>query len=253
MKEMKEKKITRREAVGRLAKIVAMAAGLSTTQVRRLFGVEPQTTKQLKPIQKATPVQKPIQKAPNLQNVKNVRTSNINVKILKVLLHNNRSVFESEFGRTTPAYEVTDVQDIPPSYGRFITQLPPDFIQDGSFICPVHAAGAGVGSDVAQCAAGLVCGENFYGEGMGSTSGECNYCSVDGCSGHLVCFPPYECGKVSCGTKLTSEISLTPSFFNQYKNDPYVQALFEEFNAPTSQVLAQELQTMLQQSRLGVR
>jgi hypothetical protein len=252
---MKEKKMTRREAMARLTKIVAMAAGLSTTQVRRLFGAEPKTTKQLKPLQKATPVQKatPIKKTPDIRKLQNVRASNTKVKILKVMLHNNRSVFESEFGRITPAYEVTDVQDIPPNYGRFITQLPQDFIQEGSFICPVHAAGAGVGSGIGQCNTGLICGENFYGEGMGSTSGECNYCSVDGCSGHLLCFPPYECGKVSCGTHLTSEIVFTPSFFNQYINDPYVQALFEEFNAPTSQALAQELRTMLQQSRQGLR
>jgi hypothetical protein len=32
-----------------------------------------------------------------------------------------------------------------------------------------------------------------------------------------------------------------------------VQALFEEFNAPTSQALAKELQTMLQHSRQGLR
>lgn len=248
MLDMKEKKMTRREAVARLTKIVAMAAGLSTTQVRRLFALEKATpTKELKPVQKATP----IKQAPDVQRLQSVKTSNKNVKILKVMLHNKRSVFESEFGRITPAYEVGDVQDIPPNYGRFITQLPPDFIQDGSFICPVHA---GPGSDFAQCNAGLVCGENFYGgNGMVSGSSDCNHCKKDGCSGHLLCFPPYSCDEVSCGTKLTSELQITASFLNQYKNDPYVQALFEEFNAPTSQALAQELQTMLQHSRQGLR
>ena len=253
---MKEKKMSRRKAMARLTKIVAMAAGLSTTQVRRLFGLEKATPtmKTQKPVQKVTPVQKAtlMKRTRDIKKLQNVRTSNKNVKILKLMLQKNRLVFESEFGRITPAYKVTDVNNIPGSYRRFISHLRPDFIQEGSSICPVHAGG--FGSDLAQCGAGLVCGENFSGvTGVVSGSSECNHCTQDGCSGHLLCFPPYSCGEVSCGTRLTTEFHITSSFLNQHKNDPYVQALFEEFNVPTSQALAHELQTMLQQSRQGLR
>jgi hypothetical protein len=79
----------------------------------------------------------------------------------------------------------------------------------------------------------------------GTTTGECNHCTKDGCSGHLLCVPPYSCDTVSCGTKLTYNVPVTAGFINQYINDAYIRALFQEFHAPNSQALAQELQNML--------
>jgi len=233
MKDNKE--ITRREAISRLTKIIALAAGLSTAQVRRVLGLQTSA---------ATPKQAAALKAAKLQNVKNVRAQNINVKILKVMLHNNRAVFESEFGRVTPAYKITNMKAIPQNYQRFLEGIQPGLIGNGSFICPIHAGGPG-GGDLAQCGAGLVCGEHFF-EGLGGViSGECNHCKKDGCSGHLLCVPPYSCEQVSCGTKLTYNVPVTEGFINQYINDTYIQALFRELHAPTSQALAQELQNML--------
>ena len=225
---MKDKKMTRREAMGRLTKIIAMAAGLSSMQVGRLFGQV---------------------KKPTLQKLTSIKTSNKAVKFLKVLIHNDRSLFESEYGRITPVYTVKNVKDIPQTYQDFLQQAGVKDIIPGMNVCPIDWMGPGNMS---------VCGTHIFGEISGqissATCGEDSGCSgglgctehdcqTAWCTGHLTCGDGYTCGDIRIGG------SFTGAFFDQHRTDPYVQALFKEFNVTSSKELAQEIRTMFSQRR----
>jgi len=169
--------------------------------------------------------------------------------LLKVLIHNNRSVFESEFGRITPEYTVKDVKEIPATYRDFLKQAGVKDIIPGMNVCPIDWMGPGTMP---------VCGTHIFGAVSGKLSrADCNEdsgcsgslgcpsfdCDVAWCSGHLTCGTGYTCGDVRGGGALTG------AFFDQYRDDPYVQALFKEFNVTTSNELAQEIRTMFMQRR----
>ncbi len=242
---MEEKKMTRRETMARLSKIIAMAAGVSTVQVSRLFGLEKASQ-----TGKTTVNTTPVKKAPNIQKVNNVRARNEKVKILKVMLNNKRSVFETEFGRETPAYVVRDTKSIPAKYRDFLQGFE---VKPGMMICGVEWIGA---DDVVQCDAGFLCGTNFIsGTGAVAVNGSddgCNLCN-HGCGGeaHLMC-PEQVCPGVNCGpSNYHNAINeyTTAGFYNQYQQDPYINALFQEFQVQTSQDLAQEVKSMLDARR----
>jgi hypothetical protein len=220
--DMEEKKMTRREAMARLTKVIAMAAGLSTMQVGRLFGQV---------------------KKPNLQKLASIKTSNRAVKLLKVLIHKNRSLFESEYGRITPQYTVKDVKAIPDTYLNFIKEVGVKDIRPGMVVCPNDWMGPDMTS---------ICGTHVFGAGYGKVSEYCDEdsgcteslscnehdCGIAYCTGHLTCGTGYSCDDVEISGAFTG------SFFDQYQNDPYVQALFREFNVTSSKALAQEVRTM---------
>jgi len=223
---MKEDKITRRKAMARLTKIIAMAAGLSTMEVRRLFAQ---------------------MKKPALQKLARIKTPNKAVKFLKVLIHKDRSLFESEFGRVTPVYTVKDVKAIPATYRDFLKQAGVQDILPGMTVCPVNWMGPSV-----------VCGVNALGGVSGQIS-EATCYEDSGCSGSLSC-TSYECGiawctgHLTCGTgfkcsEVGAGLTFSGTFLDQYRNDPYVQALFQEFNVKSSNALAQEIRTMFSQRR----
>ena len=226
--------------MARLTKIVAMAAGMSTLQVSRLFALEKVKT----PAPKATTVKRPS----NLKNLDKVNAKNEKVKILKVLLQNKRSVFEAEFGRETPAYVIRNPKNIPPKYRDFLQGFD---VKPGMMICGVEWLGAG---EIMQCDAGLLCGANFISGMSGAVAGncadnDCNLCS-HGCGGeaHLMCMGDFTCPHVSCSPEnLYNGIQgfANAGFFDRYRQDPYVHALFQEFNVKTSRELAREIKSML--------
>jgi hypothetical protein len=236
---MEEKKLTRREAMERLTKIIALATGLSTSKVSLLMAdVKPKASGQVKPV-----------KQPNLQKLAGIRTTNQDVKVLKVLIHNQRSVFESEFGRVTPKYRITNVKQIPAKYQDLIRGRN---IRPGMMVCPIEW------SNIAACDAGLICGTNAV-DVSGLIMGGCDIC--DQCSGtqKLVCpgnGPSCPAPRFGC-EKPKNLGSFSPDFavhiFDQFRTDTYIQALFREFNATTSQALAQEVQKIINQRRQTIR
>lgn len=82
---MKGEKLTRREVVARLAKIVMIASGLNGSKVSHLFA---QTQKVTTTIQK-----------PNLERAAMIKAQTYNAKIIKGLLFPRRDIFINEFGR----------------------------------------------------------------------------------------------------------------------------------------------------------
>jgi hypothetical protein len=224
--------------MARLTKIIAMAAGISTLQVSRLFGLEKAKT----PIKNVTSAKKPIR----IENLDRIKTKNEKVKIFKVMLQNKRSVFEAEFGRETPAYVIKNPNNVPKRYSDFLEGFD---VKPGMMICGVEWIGAG---EIAHCNAGLLCGTNFI-SGNGSVAGNCadngcNLCS-HGCGGeaHLMC-SEHVCPSVNCGpTNYYNGIHefANPGFFDRYRQDPYIHALFQEFQVRTSQELARDIKSML--------
>lgn len=212
---MSDEGVTRREAVDRLTKLVALAAGLSVSEVREIL---------------AASQQQAIRQTPKVRQLQ--MAVNYDIKALKVILSRDRSVFEREFGKTAPPKEVS-VYD-PVSRGFKTGMTCGEDYQDGgscsSLSCGTHGCSE---EDQGSCTNTNVCGDQDCG-----TLDDCgqNWCSDQKCSGFD------ECDK-------NEQHIVSRDFLDRYKTDPYVQDLFKEHNVRTSSELAARLQMMVKQRR----
>jgi len=229
--------------MGRVLKIVAVATGLSVSEVKGLlFGQV-----RLKQTRK--------QKAVILQ-----KSANKSVKLLKVLLENRKDVFESEFGRSTPfrkaakAKVFVDIQSFLPQN----QDMRNNFMDHFGDIVNVCGANFGVpggipGVEGFICAGVNTCtGQDVDGGSGCAGTNECNGQSCDSyvCSGN-------DCDDQSCDefdyceNNKSSIIDLED--IDRFRTDPYIQVLFERFNVSTSTDLLAQVNSMLSRRRIEFR
>lgn len=267
-KEKSKKKLTRREAMNRVFNLVVLAAGLSTSEATDLLA--------------------------RVQKLVRTKAKSKEVKMLKVLIHGSRAVFENEFGRVTPRLTVKDLvkdlKDVPPNYRAFLKyyvrlkkmlgggfpeiDLEPDWselvpiVPWPSYFCWLDAgkwAGEewGVWGDVV-CPGGYTCYIAGCDEAhMQGPAGQnrcqdysCgkNYCVQFCCDGKYECKEEDngDCSGVECPGKYTRGLQLSADIIDRYRFDPYITALFEEFNVTTAEQLVVELQKVLSIRRRGI-
>jgi len=121
MSEKSKEELTRREATQKILSVIALATGLSISEVRSLLA-EDKTATAIEPV-------KPLNRT---EVIKQKATSD-KVKALKVLLENRVEVFESEYGRTTPIQKVK-IDTLYPADKI----VPPDLAGSIVNMCAVH-------------------------------------------------------------------------------------------------------------------
>jgi len=236
---MGEKGINRRNALDRMIKLIAVAAGLSSAELRALLGSQ-------------------IQRVQDEKTIIMQKSASKFVKNLKVLIENSRDVFENEFGRVRPVRQV-NVKQIVPELNRFlrVDQLQRDRFIDG-IADPAMFCGKNFGASgefLSGLIEGFICaGENSCtGQDVGGGSGcagtnECNGQSCDGfvCAGN-------DCEGQTCGEfgycEGNKQSIVSVAELDRFRTDPYIQMLFEKFNVTTSAQLAAQLKQMFTQQR----
>jgi len=247
---MAKEKLGRRQALDRLLKIIAVATGLSVSELKSLLS-SPQ--KELK-TQKTIIFRK---------------SANKSVKLLKVLVENSRAVFENEFGRMTPVREIPQTQLLP-EIKHIFPRMPklseqfledmgdighltdrnfgnPDYFKDGiiqGFIC------AGVNTCSGQDVDG--------GSGCAGTN-ECNgqscdsyVCAGNDCDGqNCGTFDYCEGNKTSivCDGEQCDQFIISVGELQQNIRDPYIQLLLDRYNVTRASDLATQLNKMFAQRR----
>jgi len=238
-----QEKINRRGAMGRVLKIMAVATGLSISEVRSLLFSQVRTRQASK--QRAVILRK---------------SANKSVKLLKVLLENSKDVFENEFGRSTPfrktakAKVFVDIQSFLPRN----QDMRNNFMDHFADIVNVCGANFGVpggipGVEGFICAGVNTCtGQDVDGGSGCAGTNECNGQSCDSyvCSGN-------DCDEQSCGefdyceNNKSSIIDILE--IDRFKADPYIQVLFERFNVSTTAELLAQVNSMLSRRRVELK
>jgi hypothetical protein len=240
---MLDDEITRRAAMEKLLKVLALAAGISVTELKfKLSSAE--------------------------------AASQTHLKMLKLMLSNyNRQVFENEFGRITPLKVITQAKTGQPATSGQIAkpsqQVKPGQFGPGNLMgCPVNMSsnfnaacpnfkdcgsngGSGKCPLFSNCTTN-VCTDQDSGLGGGDGGGKCdtNDCNGQDC-GNLGSCGDNECSSQecpfleSCGTNKRDLTGL----LNQFRTDPYIQDLMRYFNVTTSQQLASQIDNMIRQRR----
>jgi len=232
--------LSRREASKRILKLLALATGLSVPEVRALLaaGAGDQaaqtptpwyTGKQ--PAAKPTPWFAGQTAGVNRKTIVAQKSASNDVRILKVQLENTRLVFESQFGRSTPIIQ---------------RQINPGKIAN---VCGVNFGGADVINEIGGGALGLFCqdvntctGQDLGGDGcdgMNSCSGQS--CDQNNCNDNLC--QGQECQLDNCGNN--SQKIVSAEMLTQFRTDPYIQLLFQEFNVTSPEQLAQSINARL--------
>jgi hypothetical protein len=231
--------LSRREASKRILKLLALATGLSVPEVRALLaaGAGAQAVQTPtpwfggKPTAKATPWFAGQTGGANRNTIVAQKSAANDVKILKVLLENNRQVFENQFGRSTA-----------------IIQRP---INPGKIanVCGVNFGGADVINEIGGGALGLFCqdvntctGQDLGGDGcngMNSCSGQT--CDQNNCNDNLC--QGQKCQLDNCGNN--SQKIVSAEMLTQFRTDAYIQLLFQEFNVTSPDQLAQSINARL--------
>ena len=206
------KKIDRRDFMSQVMRITAIAAGLSVNEVRSLLASGDDVVANF---------DASVQQRYSIYQ----KSSDNEIKNLKVLIEDNKKVFESEYGRITPIQKVED------------PKKPREYL----LICRVEWGGSGSIIDTCQ---------SHYGKG--GTCGKLKKCGNNSCSGQK-CPLHWDCGTHSCSghecPKFLGCGSVTSSFketfFDKYKSDPYVQHLFERFEVTSSYELANQVNDLI--------
>lgn len=236
-------KISRREAMDRLLKIVAIATGMTVTEVKSLL------SGQVK-----------LQQPQKQKTIIYQKSANKSIKTLKALLENDRAIFENEFGRSTPVRQASSEKLFSTSQHL----LPKDRLQQGNFMdhfndmvndCGRNFGVPGnlPGFDNFICTGTNTCSGQDVGGGSGCAgTNECNGQSCESfvCSGN-------DCDDQSCSdfeiceNNKSSIISIAE--LEQFKTDPYIQVLFERYNVKTTTELMAQINRSLNQLRLGIK
>jgi len=234
MNKKEQEGVTRREAMARIMQIIALAAGVSVSDLTFLLSTaDAQTITKL--------------------------------KMLKVQLSGfDRLVFESEFGHITPLVPV-QTEALQPG-----TIMTPDKMISGNLMgCRVHMGGDATFGAAAcpsldscmangggSCPVLGECNENVCtGQDVGGGEGGPDDCGTNDCNGQS-CTGLSSCGDnecteqncpnlSSCGRNKRDIVGLLDAF----KTDSYVVNLMKHFNVTTARELATQVNLMIQQHR----
>jgi hypothetical protein len=239
---MSEEKITRRGAMGKVLKIIALSAGISVSELTLILSAKAGTVKSSEFIK-----------------VKNIARSKL--KMLKVKLSGyNKGVFQSEFGRITPLKPVRQMRI--PDLGKGMKGMG----------CAVHLfGGMGGGNAATTCPSLSLCISNadsscpslsFCTENVcsdqdcgGDQSGKCtvNDCNNQDC-GTLWGCKDNECTDQDCpdltvcsGNK--SNIAGLVDLLSRFSTNSYVQDLMNHFHITNTRQLAKQVNSMIMQKR----
>ena len=237
---MSEEKITRRGAMGRILKMVALSAGISVSQLTTILSAKAGTFKSTR-----------------FATVKD--SARIKLKMLKVKLSGyNKRVFHSEFGRVTPLKPVSQMRI--PGLGKGIQGMG----------CGVHSFGIGGTHGASSCPSFTICTSNMdtncpsllgcrrnqcddqaYG-GDGEGSCVANDCDGQDCSNLSSC-NGNDCHDQNCPNLTVCDRSASladlADLLNRFKNDPYVQNLMGYFHITNTRQLARQVNSMIRQKR----
>ena len=242
---MFDEELTRRKAMTRILKTVALATGLSLTDLTLL----------LKSAHADTPAA---------------------IKVLQFKLGGyTREVFESVYGRSTPLKPLKNVAQAREgiSAGRIHDQqIRPGDLMDpsqgiqGGMECTVQFSnefgagcptlggcgsyGGGSCPQLDSCTENVCSGQDRTGGCLGMDC-DTNDCNGQSC-GDLQSCGDNECADQDCG-KLSDCDNHKPmilgDILGQYRTDPYVQDLMRHFGTTNTQQLSNQVSTMLQQRR----
>ncbi len=211
--------VSRRSAMDRILRFVALAGGLSLPQARKLLGAE------LKTVSRKTAPGSPTASA---------------LKLLKVKLSgHDKNVFVNEFGRLNPLVEIQ------PGMGGNPHQLG----------CTINFGG-GIGDfaeDALKCPCMTSCtGNGCEGQRVGGPSSECTDNTCDG----QFCVELDSCTNNDCEDQnctslkdCTGNKQKLVELLNQYSTDPYVQNLMNHFSVSTVNDLAVKVNAMIDAKR----
>ena len=237
--------LSRREASKRILKLLAVATGLSVPEVRALLaagaGAQAAQTPTpwvggKQPAAKSTPWFSGQTTGSNRNTIVAQKSASNAVKVLKVLLENNRQVFENQFGRSTAIIQR------PMGPGRMAN------------VCGVNFGVADAIAGIGGGALGLICMDVNTCSAQdlgGGEGGECcpgtNSCNLQTCSGQTSCGSD-SCEEQTCnGEGCTSHSTkiVSAEMLTQFKTDPYIQLLFQEFRVTSADQLAQSIHERL--------
>ena len=221
----------RREALNHIFKTVALAAGISVLDLRRILSAEAGTLS---------------------------KSAQTQLKMLKVQLSGfDLKVFQSQFGRITPLKPAASmgIPGATQGMGCAVHSLGGVTGANAASSCPQFSICGAFGGDscpaLDTCATNVCSGQDYGDEG-GTTGGECrtNDCNGQEC-GNLDTCGDNECTSQSCPelsgcAKNKADIT---GLLNQFRNDPYVQGLMEHFHTTNTQQLGLQVQNMLRQKR----
>ena len=154
------------------------------------------------------------------------KSSDYEIKALKVLVEDNRKVFENEFGRITGVNTISDKK----RPGELMKVCQVEWIGQGSIIETCETVYSKGGS----CPNQVACGENT--------------CDEQDCDRFISCgkntCPGQNCPRLGNCTSINSQV-FSRAFFDKHKSDPYVQQLFMRFDVSTSDELATQVKNLL--------
>ena len=219
MSRVQKTAMSRRTAMDKILRCVALATGMTLPQVRRIFGAE------LKTVSKKTIA---------------ASSTASSLKLLKVKLSGyDKNVFINEFGRLNKLVEIQ------PGMGDQPHQLG----------CTINFGG-GIGdfaNDALKCPCMTSCtGNGCDGQRVGGPSSECTDNTCDG----QFCVELDSCTNNDCEDQnctslkdCTGNKQSLVDILNQYSTDPYVQNLMNHFNVSTVQDLSTQINTMIDSKR----
>lgn len=228
------KSINRRKAINYLYKAIAGSTGVF------VFGVNANSQKPLK--KKST--QKTLKQKPKINRNRAImkKTLDEELKAIKVLLENNRRVFTNEYGRITPvvtkpASEIDPDGAIPGDLGNLLSTCAVNFnfgLEQGINWCTsVNTCNGqdlpGTSDDDQGCHGTNTCN--------GQTCGHFHSCDTNKCRNQS-CPELWNCDK----NKQKIVPSCVADLLDQYRTDPYVELLFQEFNVTNSTELVNMLE-----------
>ncbi len=220
----------RREAMNHILKTVALAAGISVLDLKRILSAKAGTLP------------------------KNAQTK---LKMLKVKLSGfDLKVFQSQFGRIRPMKPAArlGLPGAKQGMGCAVHSLGGVTGANAASSCPQFSVCGSFGGDscpaLDTCSTNVCSGQDIGEDGSG---GECgtNDCNDQDCGTLDVC-GDNECTSQSCpslGGCGKNKADIT-GLLNQCRNDPYVQGLMEHFHTTNTRQLGRQVQNMLRQKRV---
>ena len=225
-KKIDEVRVNRREAIGKLTKIMALAVGMGTQGLRKLLAQVP-AKKRTGQKRNAIVMQKSI---------------NEDIKQLKVMIENNKRVFANEYGRITPVRQIGPGIRLPNKLEGLTGSFCLSFFGDsgvgvegmdwcigtnmcnGQDLCP---SDEGTPGDVPACDGTNVCnGQTCHLE----------HCRKNACR-NQTCN-----GLASCDSNKQAIKACVTDLIEANRNDPYIQLLFQQFNQVNTAELIQRLE-----------
>lgn len=220
---MKFRGHTRREVLSYFVKMAAVTAGLGVAETKKLLGQ----------IRKRAAVA--IMKRPDVTKLIDVTANDRNVKALKILLmpkSEMAKVFRSEFGRN-PLFKPKMNRNKVPICANYIgSGLSCDKLDCGIHVCnsetcPIYAN------------RGPSFTEQFL-MTMGECDTKCDHCAAK----DKPCW--FNKKSINLG-------EIYSNWIREVRTDPFMQALFKEFDSPSEDDLEQKLRTLLNQRKAELR